>query len=406
MAAVLPALIGGALAGGGALLGSRAARVRPPPPRDYGAEGRNTLADQIALAPQLFAAEQQFRPQYAQLDLDILRQTLPGTLDLERQATSFQRAGDIGDVEALGGRARDAFRAANPQLAEIQDALTRRAMEGGDSALMGELRTQAMAGLQEGGRLTAGEERDVQQSARAAFNARGLARSDPGIFSEALERDRFARGRQAQRRQFAQGVDSQSLQREQYGSNLMGTTGQFLSQTSSDPFMAILGRSAAPQGLAGAGFSLQSQPQIFNPYDPYAGGIYASNQQNIMDARTATAANRAGLAGALIGAGGAAAGGWLGRPCWVARSAYGAANPRWLDFRAWLLGRAPGWLRKCYLKHGERWAAWLDAHAWAKPAVRALMNTILLKADGVFPLMTRIKARMRRWMVPNPRASA
>jgi len=31
--------------------------------------------------------------------------------------------------------------------------------------------------------------------------------------------------------------------------------------------------------------------------------------------------------------------------CWVAREVYGADNPRWLEFRTWLLTQAPAWFR-------------------------------------------------------------
>jgi hypothetical protein len=238
---------------------------------------------------------------------------------------------------------------------------------------MAKLRQQAMGELNAGGRLTSSETRDAQQSARAAFNARGLTRSDPGVFAEALNQSRYSNARQQQRRQFAMGVDSADLQRQQYGSNLLGTTGQFLSQTSSDPFAAILGRSAQSQGVQGAGFSLQSQPQIFNPFDPYSGALNASNQQNIMDARTATSANRASIYGSMFGAVGSA----YGSMCWVARSAYGPRNPKWLIFRMCLLTQAPAWFRNAYRKHGPGFAKWLDAHPRFKPVVRAAMDLTL-----------------------------
>jgi len=60
--------------------------------------------------------------------------------------------------------------------------------------------------------------------------------------------------------------------------------------------------------------------------------------------------------------------------CWVAREAYGAEDPRWLEFRAWMLEDAPSWLREFYAAHGPEMAAWLRAHPQAKPMVRALMN--------------------------------
>ena len=81
-----------------------------------------------------------------------------------------------------------------------------------------------------------------------------------------------------------------------------------------DPLLALTGRSGtapmmAQQGFGGAGFTLDSSPAIFNPESAYAGSLAASNQQNIMDARTATAANRASMFGGLLGGAGRVLGG-------------------------------------------------------------------------------------------------
>ena len=42
--------------------------VDSPPPRNYGQETRDTLQAQVDLAPQLFASEAKYRPQYADLE--------------------------------------------------------------------------------------------------------------------------------------------------------------------------------------------------------------------------------------------------------------------------------------------------------------------------------------------------
>ena len=59
-----------------------------------------------------------------------------------------------------------------------------------------------------------------------------------------------------------------------------------------------------------------------------------------------------------------------GPPCWVARAVYGADDPRWRLFRAWLLHEAPAWFRGLYIRHGEAFAVWLDD----KPAVKAVIR--------------------------------
>jgi hypothetical protein len=81
-----------------------------------------------------------------------------------------------------------------------------------------------------------------------------------------------------------------------------------------DPLLALTGRSGtapmmAQQGFGASGFALDSSPAIFNPESAYAGALAASNQQNIMDARTATAANRAGMMQGLMSMGGSIMGG-------------------------------------------------------------------------------------------------
>lgn len=69
--------------------------------------------------------------------------------------------------------------------------------------------------------------------------------------------------------------------------------------------------------------------------------------------------------------------------CWVARAVYGANNPLWLVFRFWLLQRAPAWFRRLYLRHGERFASWLDdkprlrhlIRMWMDARIARLLNT-------------------------------
>jgi len=60
--------------------------------------------------------------------------------------------------------------------------------------------------------------------------------------------------------------------------------------------------------------------------------------------------------------------------CWVAREVYGADDPRWLLFRAWLLTEAPHWLRDLYAAHGQDFAAWIHDKPLVKAAVKVLMD--------------------------------
>jgi hypothetical protein len=60
--------------------------------------------------------------------------------------------------------------------------------------------------------------------------------------------------------------------------------------------------------------------------------------------------------------------------CWVARAAFGEDDIRWMVFRAWLVADAPGWFRTAYIRHGERFGAWLSGKPRARAAVRRAMG--------------------------------
>ena len=81
--------------------------------------------------------------------------------------------------------------------------------------------------------------------------------------------------------------------------------------------------------------------------------------------------------GGMGGGGGGMGGGGMGGGgmpmCWVAREVYGPANPRWVEFRGWLLSDAPRWLVDLYVSHGEDFAAWIHD----KPAVKAVLRSAM-----------------------------
>ena len=86
-------------------------------------------------------------------------------------------------------------------------APTVQAQQIGQSDLYNQLTNQASSELALGGRLGAGEQRDAAQQARAAMAARGMAVGPAAIFAEALNRDKYANARQAERQAFAQSTE-------------------------------------------------------------------------------------------------------------------------------------------------------------------------------------------------------
>ncbi len=60
--------------------------------------------------------------------------------------------------------------------------------------------------------------------------------------------------------------------------------------------------------------------------------------------------------------------------CAVARAVYGPHNPAWLEFRRWMLGRAPAWLLSLYIAWSPRVAPFVDRSRWLKAVLRPLMD--------------------------------
>ena len=86
------------------------------------------------------------------------------------------------------------------------------------------------------------------------------------------------------------------------------------------------------------------------------------------------------IGGAVIGSmvapgAGTAAGAAVGsRLCWVAREVYGEDNPKWMQFRDWLMNGAPDWFRELYIKHGERVARFISNKPILKAVIRKWMD--------------------------------
>lgn len=258
-------------------------KIEAPEARNYAKETEDTLRAQVKLAPELYAAEERFRGKYAQLDVDIAKRISPQLLDIyeqtqprlaamDRQTLSAQREGDISDIERLGPRARDAMRAADPEKA----------------ALMDELNQQALSDLKLGGRLNAGEQRQISQAARGAQAARGFGY---GINDAAIES--WAQ---------LQGGTQRKRERQGFAQQMVGLN----QQVQGDPFMQILGRPSRLSPTMSGGVLGQAQGfnpgQIFSPESQYAGDLYNQDYQGKLAARTATARNRASMWGAGIGA--------------------------------------------------------------------------------------------------------
>ena len=63
--------------------------------------------------------------------------------------------------------------------------------------------------------------------------------------------------------------------------------------------------------------------------------------------------------------------------CWVAREVYGPENPKWLEFREYMVERAPWWLNKLYWKFGQRFAAFISNKPITKKFLEKIMDKLV-----------------------------
>jgi hypothetical protein len=175
------------------------------------------------------------------------------------------------------------------------------------------LQRQAQDELALGRSLSPEQERAAQQSARAAFAARGLGASAGSSAAEILNRDQFAQQRLDQRRQFALGANQLDLARRQRRLGLAGGYADL------DPYARATGP-AFQVGSANTGQGLQAIGQTFGNALQASGnvqsfntnmqaGLYNSWQNNNaavqganMQSRAMRDAARMGMIGNIIGA--------------------------------------------------------------------------------------------------------
>lgn len=238
--------------------------------------------------------ERKYAPQYEALQMDLLKQSLPGVLDIyqnqltpamtaaENASRFSSRQGDIMSIEQLGPRARAAMAAANPDQARLVDSVT----------------NQANAGMMAGGQLTPEQRRMVEQDTRSAYADRGFATSPVAATSEIVRSQLASQGIMDSRRDAA-------LRALAMGQSFYG-----------DPFQQILGRSSgAMNASAGAFGQAQSMNpgSIFNPESSMAAQMANNAYQGQLSANVASASNASSIFGAGLGMLGSLGGGFLRR---------------------------------------------------------------------------------------------
>lgn len=282
-------------------------------------------------------------------------------------------------------------------------------------ALRQRIEGEAMAQLSLGAQLGAEEQRAYQQAARGAQTARGNIFGVAPAVEEAVttgaagEQRKLARyGAAAQFLGSGQttgdALKADLAFRDALQQNRLGAASNFIAGGPS-----IYNLSQARTGQQQAAFqnyiqANQALPGGFNQQPSTAAPFYQAVDQSIPVALTqafndlyrSQASYLSDTYGAQVGAisrqpngfqnfataaggfkdlaggfGGLASAGLL---CWVAREVYGEDNPKWLQFREWMLTRASDNLRNYYIEYGERIAESIRNRPKVKDIIRRWMD--------------------------------
>lgn len=268
---------------------------------------------------------------------------------------------------------------------------------------------EAINQLQLGSTIGAEERRGYEQAIRGAQTARGNifglgpAVQEAAQIGAAGEQRKLARFGAAQ--QFLGSGETSGaarardiLLRDSIQQNRLGAAAGFIAGGPSIGNLAQA-RTAQQQGaMQGYIQANQSLPGGFNQQASTASPFYQAVDQNIPVALTqafndlyrSQSNYQASTYGAQVGAQAQVAsaystpnyinavGGLFGTGgvfCWVAREVYGEDNPKWLQFREWMLTKASDNLRNFYTEYGERIAESIRNKPKIKSIIRKWMDS-------------------------------
>lgn len=234
--------------------------MQSPKPPDAIDNQREILSTQIKQAPKVLAANQQYSPQYNQLQLANLSEFLTGSRNtaggisgiysnifpkfsaIGNEANTATRTSTVADIANLAPQLNAATRANNPQAAGLLDSLTQR----------------AETDLAAGSRLTADQSNMLNNSVNGSQALRGMAYGPAASYSNVLANSAFGNQLYKERGANAQGVAGQL---QQFYGNPLAQIGSIESTT---PMLA-----GNAFGQAGNSF-VAGKLADFNPESNYA----------------------------------------------------------------------------------------------------------------------------------------
>ncbi len=275
---------------------------------------------------------------------DLLEEQSARAGALQREQLQLQRESDVGALQEFAPQVVEAYRGADPYSTGLAEQQT---------AMAEDLYQRAQG-------LNPEQQRLVDQQALGMAQRQGRVTDQSAIAGQLMGREQYLSGLRGQ----AAGMGQQA-----FGMNR---------QLAGDIGNTILGRPSSAVGLGGSmlgqaqqGAAGQMGPQLFDPNM----GINMALQQRGQDVtfQGMQAQAKAAQGAGIMGAAGDIASAMI--ICWVAREVYGIDNPKWIEFREWMLNDAPSWFRNLYIKYGERFAKFISNKPLVKSIIRKWMNT-------------------------------
>lgn len=322
-------------------------------------------------------------------------------------AATMQGVGQVGDVTSGQLATTDMGQYMNPYTQQViergqQDIERQRQMatqslgaQAQQAKAFGGSRHGVAEGTLGGEYARMGADLAAQQRQQAFQQAQQAAQYDIGQTFQADTLNQRAAEMAAAREQAARSGNMQAanqfaIQQAQFeqAANLANYQGQFTGAGIQQ------GAASGLAGLGQQGFNIGSQIQ---QQQAQQGLLQQGLQQALIDAAKGQYAGFTGAPGASLSAPLAALGAMPGqstttesqspglfnylqtmammpRFCWVAREVYGEDDPRWLEFRDWVVGHSPDWFFNAYDKYGARVAKIVKKVPILKSIIKPFMD--------------------------------
>ena len=334
------------IGGGGTKIEQPAPPAPPPAPPTPGETAEQSIQAQIDAVPKILASQQEFAPQFSQLELE----------NFQRFGPQFTEAG-LDLAEQFGGRLNELTRAE-------QEVLAPERVAGSDAIAQF---------LNEGPEDLTDTERDqFLQDVRAAQQTRGLGQSGMAAVDELKK---ITGLRQSLKDRYLNVALSASGRLPSAGGSSVAAPNTSMQQLvkNVDPATFFAGQASNNQ-LAGSIFNTQggifgSQASMYNSQ--------LSNQSSPLGAIVG------GAVGAFTGGLGAGVGTAIGSGfgqgnksgCWVAKEIFGSwEDQRTVLARHYINSIGPRWFKDFYWEYGEKFAEYISD----KPIIKAILTPLFL----------------------------